>query len=69
MPNEQPRASKNWRVFLDGERVTKRMLTITVSPRDGMLCTLDGKVVKPVAVVRNEDSGEIDEIYLEEVRE
>ena len=27
------------------------------------------KVVKPVAVVHNEDSGEIDEIYLEEVRE
>ena len=34
-----------------------------------MLCTLDGKVVKPVKVVYNEDSGEIDEIYLEEVRE
>ncbi len=69
MPDEQPRASKNCRVFLEGERVTEGSLTISVSPRDGMLCTLDGKVVKPVAVVHNEDSGEIDEIYLEEVRE
>ena len=68
MPDEQPRASKNCRVFLDGKK-TKGSLTISVSPRDGMLCTLDGKVVKPVAVVRNDDSGEIDEIYLEEVRE
>ncbi len=69
MPDEQPRPSKNCRVFLDGEHVPKGNLTISVSPRDGMLCTLDGKVVKPVAVVYNEDSDEIDEIYLEEVRE
>ena len=69
MPDEQPRASKNFRAFLDGERVPRGSLTITASPRDGMLCTLDGKVVKPVAVVYNEDSGEIDEMHLEEVRE
>ena len=69
MPDEQPRTSKNCRVFLEGERVTEGSLTISVSPRDGMLCTLDGKVVKPVKLVHNEDSGEIDEIYLEEVRE
>ncbi len=69
MPDEQPRASENCRVFLHGKHVPEGNLTISASPRDGMLCTLDGKVVKPVALVRNEDSGEIDEIYLEEVRE
>ena len=69
MPDEQPRASKKFRAFLDGEHVLKGNLTITVDPRDGILCTLDGKVVKPVKVVYNQFSGEIDEIYLEEVRE
>ncbi len=69
MPDEQPRASQNFRAYLDGERIPEGDLTITVSPRDGMLCTLDGKVVKPVALKYNETSGEIDEIYLEEVRE
>ena len=75
MPDEQPRAfkkfraSKNFRAFLDGERIFERTLTITVDPRDGILCTLDGKVVKPVGVVYNEASGEIDELHLEEVRE
>ena len=34
-----------------------------------MLCTLDGKVVKLLAVVCDGASGEIDKIYLEEVRE
>ena len=69
MPDEQPRASKNYRVLLDGEEVTKGELTLTVRPRDGMLCTLDGKVVKPVKLVYDETSGEIVEIHLEEVRE
>ena len=75
MPDEQLRASKkfhaskNFRAFLDGERVFERTLTITVDPRDGMLCTLDGKVVKILSLLYNQASGEIDEIYLEEVRE
>ena len=34
-----------------------------------MLCTLDGRVMKLLEVVYDEASGEIDEIYLEEVRE
>ena len=68
MPDEQPRASEK-RVFLDGERILGGDLTITATPRDGTLCTLDGKPVKPVAVVYNEASGEINEIHLEEVRE
>ncbi len=65
MPDEQPRASQKFRAFLDGEQIPEGNLTIVSSPRDGMLCTLDGKVVKPVAVVHNEDSGEIYEIHLE----
>ena len=65
----EPQPSKDFRAFLDGVEVPKGNLTITASPRNGMLCTLDGKVVKPVAVVYNEESGEIDEIYLEEVLE
>ena len=75
MPDEQLRASKkfraskNFRTFLDGEKVARGSLTISVCPRDGMLCTLGGKVVNILAVLYNETSGEIDEIYLEEVRE
>ena len=69
MPDEKSRVSKNCRVFLDGERASEGSLTITVGPTDGMLCTLDGKVVSILSVVYNEDSGEIDEIYLEEVWE
>ncbi len=53
----------------NGEQIPKGNLTITASPRDGILCTLDGKVVKPVKVAYNQASGEIDEIHLEEVRE
>ena len=65
----EPRPSKTFRAFLDGVQIPQGNLTIVASPRDGVLCTLDGKVVKPVAVMYNETSGEIDEIYLEEVRE
>ena len=69
MPDEQPRASEKLRVFLDGEEVIEGDLTITANPRDGMLCTLDGKVVRPGTVVCDETSGEVHEIHLEEVRE
>ena len=69
MPDKHPRVSEKFRAFLDGEQVAKGELTVTVSPRDGMLCTLDGKVVKPVKVVYNQFSGEIEEMHLEEVRE
>ena len=69
MPDEQPRASKNFRAFLEGEHVPEGSLTIVSSPRDGMLCTLGGKVVKILEVVYDESSGEIDEMHLEEVRE
>ena len=55
-------------VFLDGKPIGGK-LTITDSPRDGMLCTLDGKVVKLVTVVQDEDTGEIEEIHLEKVEE
>ena len=55
MPDEQPRSSEKFRAFLNGEEIYGK-LTITNSPRDGMLCTLDGKVVKFVAVVYDEDS-------------
>ncbi len=64
MPDEQPRVSEKLRVFLEGKPIWGK-LTITDSPRDGMLFTLDGKVVKLVTVVYNNSSGEIDEIYLE----
>ena len=57
------------RAFLDGEEVAKGDLIITITPRDGMLCTLGGKVVKFLEVEYNEDSGEIDEMHLEEVRQ
>ena len=69
MPDEQPRASKNYRVLLDGEQIPEGNLNIVSSPRDGMLCTLGGKVVKIREVVYDESSGEIDEMHLEEVRE
>ena len=68
MPDEQPRVSEKLRIFIDGEPSWGK-LTVTDSPRDGMLCTVDGKVMKFVAVVYNDSSGEIDEIYLEEVEE
>ena len=69
MPDEQPRASEKFRAFLDGEQIPEGNLTIVSSPRDGMLCTLGGKVVKILEVMYDEASGEIDEMHLEEVRE
>ena len=69
MPDEQPRASNKVRAFLDGEEVLEGKLTTTFSPRDGTLCTLDGKAVRILEVVYDEASGEIDEMHLEEVRE
>ena len=69
MPDEQPRASEKFRAFLEGEEILKGALTITVGPRDGTLCTLDGKAMRILEVVYDQSSGEIDEIYLEEVRE
>lgn len=69
MPDEQPRASKKLRVFLEGEEILEGKITITFSPRDGTLCTLDGKAMKILEALYDESSGEIDEIYLEEVRE
>ena len=69
MPDEQPRASETFRAFLGGEEIVRGCkLTITNSLRDGMLCTLDGKVVTLLEVVYDEASGEIDEIYLAEVQ-
>ena len=68
MPDEQPRASEKFRAFLDGEEfVSGGELTITTGPREGRLCTLDGKVVKILKVVYDQTSGEIDEIHLEKV--
>ena len=75
MPDEQSRTSKKFhasekfRAFLHGERVTEGDLTITITPRDGLLCTLGGKVVSILAVLYDQSSGEIDEMHLEEVRE
>ncbi len=69
MPDEQPRASEKFRAFLDGELILGGIINITVGPRDGLLCTVGGKVVKILKVVSDQSSGEIDEIYLEEVRE
>ena len=70
MPDEQPRVSEKFRVFLDGEEIVSGgELTITDALRDGMLCALDGKLVKLLAVVYDQSSGEIDEIHVEEVRE
>ena len=50
MPDKQPRASEKFRAFLDGE-VSWSTITITEGPRDGILCTLGGKVVKVLKVV------------------
>ena len=67
MPDEQPQASEKFRVFLDGDWIPQGDLTITFSPRIGMFCTLNGKAVRILEVVC--DLSEIDEIYLERVRE
>ena len=67
MPDEQPRASEKFRVFLDRKEVVGVLETDDLS--DGTLCTLDGRPVKIIEVVYDLTSGEIDEIYLEEVRE
>ena len=67
MPDEQISFSEKFRGFLDGKRILKGELTVTADPRDGVLFTLSGKVVKLVEVVFDEASGEIDEIHLEEV--
>ena len=69
MPDGPPRASQNFRAFLMGVEIPEGDLTITITPRDGMLCTLGGMVVKILEVVYDEASGEIDEMHLEEVRE
>ena len=69
MPHEQPRVSKNFRAFLDGEQVSGGKLTMTVSQREGALCTLCGKPVRIVKMVYDLTSGAVDEIHLEEVRE
>ena len=66
---EQPRASKKFRAFLDGKEVAGGRLTMTVSQREGALCTLGGKPVRIVEMVYDLTSGLIDEIHLEEVRE
>ena len=67
MPEEQPRASEKFRVFLDGEEILWAKIIIAAGP-DGMLCTLGGKVVKILEMVHN-PSGEIDELYLAEVED
>ena len=69
MPDEQTRAPQNFRAYLDGERIPEGDLTIVSSPRDGMFCALGGKAMRILEVVYDVASGEIDEIYLEEVRE
>ncbi len=70
MPEELPRASKKFRAFLDGKEVAGGgWLTMTVSQREGALCTLGGKSVRIVEMVYDLTSGEIDEMHLEEVRE
>ena len=53
--------------FLDGEEILGAEIIIAAGP-DGMLCTLNGKVVKILEMVHN-PSGEIEEIYLAEVQE
>ena len=68
MPDEQPRPSEKFRVFLDGDLIPKGDLTITFSERVGMFCTLDGKAVRILEVVCDVSSGEIDEMHLEEVQ-
>ena len=69
MPDEQPSPSEKFHVFLDGDWIPKGDLTITFGPRVGMFCTLDGQDVRIVEILCDESSGEIDEIYLEEVEE
>ena len=69
MPEEQPRASEKFRFFLDGEEILGGLITITVGPVDGMLCTLGGKVMEILDVVYDPSSGEIDEFHLVEVQE
>ena len=69
MPDEKSRAPERFRIFLDGEEILEGDLILTISPRDGMLCTLNGKMVRPVALVYDEASGEIGEIHLEDARE
>ena len=57
MPDEQPRASEKFRAFLGGELILGGLIMITTGPRDGMLCTLGGKVVKILEVVYDPSSG------------
>ena len=69
MPDNEHRASEKFRVFLDGEEIVSGgELTITDSLRDGMLCALDGKLVKLIEVVYD-PAGEIDEMYLEKMED
>ena len=68
MPEQQPRASENFRVFLDGKEVVGGMLT-TAGLREGTSCALDGKPVRISEVVYDLTSGQIDEMHLEGVRE
>ena len=69
MPDEKSRVSKNFRAFLDGKEIAEGKLTMTVSHREGALCTLGGKAVMITEMVYDLASGEIVEIHLEEVRE
>ena len=69
MPDEQLRASKKFRAFLNGKEIAGGRLTMTVSQTEGALCTLGGKPVRIVEMVYDLISGQIDEIHLEEVRE
>lgn len=69
MPDEQPRASEKFRVFLDGDWIPKGDLTITFGPRVGMFCTLDGQDVRILEVLSDQSSGEVVEIYLEKMEE
>ena len=67
MPEEQPRASEKFRAYLGGELIRGGLIAITVG--EGMVCTLDGRVVNILEMVHDPSSGEIDEIYLAEVQE
>ncbi len=69
MPDDEHQPLREFRIFLDGEEILEGDLILTISPRDGMLCTLNGKMMRPVALVYDEASGEIGEVHLEEVRE
>ncbi len=66
MPDEQFRASEKVRVFLDGELIRGGLIIITINPREGVLCTLGGKVMKILEVVYDPSSGEADKVYLAE---